>query len=58
MDDDVTTRLPNDVTLMIATLAMGHRQMVISGLHGDITRQCITSGLLTDATIRTVTLAA
>jgi len=31
MDDDVTSGLPNDITVKMVTLAMGHRQMVILG---------------------------
>jgi len=58
MDNDVTSRLPNDITVKMVTLAMGHGQTVISGLRNDVTEQCITSGLLTDSTIMMVNLTA
>jgi len=31
MDDDVTSRLPADVTMTKVTLAAGHRQMALLG---------------------------
>jgi len=31
MDDDVTSRLPDGVTIKMVTLAMGHGQTVILG---------------------------
>jgi len=53
---DVTSRLPDDATMTMVTLTMGHRQMVTSGLQDDITGQGITSRLPTDITVKMVTL--
>jgi len=58
MDDDITSGLlPDDITMIMVTLTLGHRQMVISGLRDDVMGQWITSGLPTDITIIMVTLA-
>jgi len=50
--------IPNDVTMTMVTLTKGHGQMATSGLPDDITSQDHVSGLLTDVTIRMMTLAA
>jgi len=55
---DVTSGLPNDITGSRLTLTMGHGQMVTSGLRDDVTKRCITSGLLTDSAIIMTDLAA
>jgi len=56
--DDITSGLPDDITGSWLTLTMGHGQTVTSGLHGDVTKWCITSGLPTDSAIITTDLAA
>ncbi len=53
---DITSRLPNDITMTMVTLAMGHGQTVTSRLRGDVMGQGVTSRLLTDVTVKMVTL--
>jgi len=54
---DVTSGLPEDITVTMVTLTMGHGQMVTSGLLDDITKQ-VHHIWVTDATMRMVALAA
>jgi len=51
MDDDITSRLLADITMTTVILTAEHRQMALLGY-------VMMSGLLTDITTRTVTLAA
>jgi len=50
--------LPDDVTMAMVPLTMGHRHMTLPGYMMTSGNRSITSGLLTDVTVRMVTLGA